>query len=359
MSRRVYWFAALLSAGIVTTVHAQGASWRLSTQPVARVGIGESDGDMLLAPSGATKLPNGNFVVGDVDAFAIKEYSASGKFLRKYGRKGNGPGEISYIFPLMRCGDALVANDLGGGPAQLVFDHDGTYKRKFRIPAQIYRLSCNTHLQFAVTGWEIRGMAKEGSYRPVSPYLLARADSTTPILLGELPGPDRIGNRPLPLGRDPRMAIGPNRVYIGLGDSLHILVYDLSGKPLPALSARAPRIATTPADFTAEMEREIAMVGEKARPAIEKQYATMTPPKFLPATRDLIVDADGNLWVQHFPRATAKTVTWTTFSPAGRVLATTAVPTDLEVYEIGRDYVLGRIVNDDGIPEVRAYALTR
>lgn len=352
--------AVCLSASIATTVSAQGTTWTVSSQPVVRLGIGESDGDILLAPSGASKLPNGNFVVGDVDAFAIKEYSSTGKFVRKYARKGSGPGEISYIFPLMRCGDALVANDLAGGPAQSVFSLGGTYQRKFRIPIQIYRLGCNADMRFAITGWEIKGVAKEGNYRPVSPYYVARADSSAPTLLGELPGPDRINNRPLPLGRDPRMAIGPTRVYIALGDSMSVLVYDLAGKPLPALNVHVPRVAATRADFDAEMEREIAMMGEKARAGIEKQYATIAPPKFLPATRDMVVDTEGNVWVQHYPRATLKTVAWTTFSPAGKVLATTALPSELEVYEIGRDYVLGRMINpNDGAPEVRMYSLKR
>lgn len=40
--------------------------------------------------------------------------------------------------------------------------------------------------------------------------------------------------------------------------------------------------------------------------------------------------------------------------------ATVPLPTALEVYEVGRDYVLGRYVDaDESVPEVRLYAVTR
>lgn len=68
----------------------------------------------------------------------------------------------------------------------------------------------------------------------------------------------------------------------------------------------------------------------------------------------------GNVWVQHYPRAASASVAWTVFSPAGVHLGATQTPAALEVYEIDRDYVLGRYLHpDDGVPEVREYRLTR
>jgi hypothetical protein len=86
-----------------------------------------------------------------------------------------------------------------------------------------------------------------------------------------------------------------------------------------------PRVAATGEDLDAEREREIAMRGEKARKSLELEYATIPLTKFLPATRDLIVDTDGNVWVQHFPRAGAKTVPWTLISYDGKELDTVAL----------------------------------
>jgi hypothetical protein len=73
-----------------------------------------------------------------------------------------------------------------------------------------------------------------------------------------------------------------------------------------------------------------------------------------------VVDADGWLWVQDYPRAFDRTVAWTVFDRTGTQRATVAMPRDLEPYEIGRDHVLGRYVDhDEGVPEVRMYRLQR
>lgn len=359
VTRAVLTLAALASVSSARLLFGQGVTWSVADVPIVRIGTEELTNSLLVAPTGATRLPNGNFVVGDLDEFSIKEFSPKGEPLRKYGRKGSGPGEVSYMFPLLRCGDALVANDLGSGSLQSVFEVSGKFVKSFRLTPLPYRLACNAKMKFAVIGWETKGIRKEGAYRPMNPFYVAQPDSA-PILIGEFPGAERIGNRPLPLGRDARMAIGATRVYVALGDSVSILVFDLNGKQITVFNARQPRVEATKDDLVAEMEREIARTGEKSRSRISREYSTMPLVKFLPATRDLVVDAEGNLWVQHFPRSSRATVTWTTFSLTGKVLATTQLPAGLEVYEIGRDYVLGRIVDaGSDLPEVRLFALVR
>ena len=98
----------------------------------------------------------------------------------------------------------------------------------------------------------------------------------------------------------------------------------------------------------------------RARAQIERAFTTTPLAKYLPSTRDLIVDSDDNLWVQHYPGASSKSVAWTVVSADGTMRATVLLPTALEVHEIGCDHVLGRYVDaDESVPEVRLYALTR
>jgi hypothetical protein len=85
-----------------------------------------------------------------------------------------------------------------------------------------------------------------------------------------IPGADG----PYPLGREPRVVMG---------------------------RTRAPRILATKDDIEAAREPEMATMGEKARRSIERSYAAMPLAKYLPCTRDLLVDAADNLWVQHYP----------------------------------------------------------
>lgn len=344
----------------VATASAQPARWTIDAAPTVRLGASDAPDAILSAPAGATRLPNGNIVVGDVAAFALREFSPQGALVKKYARKGSGPGEVTYLAPLLRCGDTLVAHDIAGMDSK--FRLDGTFISAFRLKPQPYRLSCNARGQFIVMGWSREHNA--GVSRPNVTYSLARADTSAGSALAELPGGDRMGipggEGPYPLGREPFIAIGSTRAYVALADSLEVRVFDLTGKPLPSLVAPFTRTNATKADLDADMERTIAMMGESRRKMIERDYANVPLAPYLPATRALLLDAEENVWVQHYPRAASNTVQWTVFGSNGRVRATLQLPTALDVYEIGRDYVLGRYIDpDESVPEVRLYKLNR
>jgi len=323
-----------------------------------RIGTSDKPDELLAAPAGATRLPSGDIVVGDLGNFALREFTPKGALVQKYARKGKGPGEVEYLAPLLRCGDSLLVNDIAGMLS--MYSLSGTFARAFRFKTMPYRFACNRTGHVVTMGWESNSNIRPEVNRSNAAYWIARTDTSANVPLGTMPGSERIGERPYPLGREPRVAIGPTRAYVALADSFVVRVFGLDGNALPSLSAPVARVAATQADMDAEREREIAMIGEKWRASLERAYAAYPLPRFLPATRELVVDSDANLWVQHYPRASAKTVTWTVFSVAGAIIANVTLPTALEVYEIGRDYVLGRYIDpDEGVPEVRLYPLAR
>jgi hypothetical protein len=83
-------------------------------------------------------------------------------------------------------------------------------------------------------------------------------------------------------------------------------------------------------------------------------------PPTLPAYTALIVDSEDLVWVRAFPRGTGGTAPWSVFASSGALIAEVAVPRHLEVFEIGRDYLLGRYLDPaEAIPEVRLYRLDR
>jgi hypothetical protein len=86
----------------------------------------------------------------------------------------------------------------------------------------------------------------------------------------------------------------------------------------------------------------------------------MSLPKTLPPYAAFVVDSDDLLWVQDYPRPQFPTVRWSIFDRSSRAIAEAAMPTHFEVYEIGRDYVLGRYLDpEEAVPEVRLYRLSR
>ena len=338
---------------------AQSRAWTIDPVPTLRVGNGASEAEQFEAVVGATRLPNGQLLVGDRGEHALLVFDEKGALVRKFGRKGKGPGEVTFMSALLRCGDTIVTTDIVGSRVSQ-FSLDGTFLRSFRFAGTIYRSACSPNGRFVHHGWESDKDMQDGVYRALVPYWITRADSAPGVPLGRLAGSERFATRPLPLGREPRVAIGRTHAYVALADSVFIRRFSFDGKEASPMRLEYSPVASTDADVNAAKEWEVALLGEKRRKVVEADYAKIPHAKTLPATRDLVVDVDGNLWVQRFPRAGIPTVRWDVFAPTGAALASIGLPATFELYEVGRDYVLGRYIDpNEGIPEVRSYRLRR
>jgi hypothetical protein len=343
----------------IESADAQSRAWTIDPAPTLRVGNGASEAEQFQAVVGATRLPNGHVLVGDRGDYSLLVFDERGAPVRKFGRKGKGPGEVSAISWLLRCGDTVVTSDITGSRVSM-FSLNGDFVRSFRFTGVIYRSACGPTGRFVHYAWERDQDSKAGIYRALVPFWITRADSASGVPLGRFPGSERFNNSPLPVGKEPRVAIGRTHAYVALADSVFVRTFTFDGKEGAPLRLAASPVASTIADKRADMETMIAIVGEKARNSVETLYSSMPYAKTLPATRDLVVDTEGNLWVQRYPRGGAPTVRWDVFAPGGVVLASLQLPSTFELYEVGRDYVLGRYIDpNEGIPEVRSYRLRR
>ena len=371
-ARRALVLAFLLMAA-ATAAPAQSARWVVAPAPSIRLGGDETDTIATFAVvEGATRLPDGSILVGDRAAdFALKRFSAKGALVQRFARKGTGPGEIDYLARLSRCGDSLYTYDIDGYRQQ-VFTLDGRYVRVFRFsgPGNTpYHTACNAAARFAHFGWETRGQMKGGIYRGPVPVWMSGADSAVGAVFDSRPGSERWGqvvdkqlrgSRPLPLGKEPVIGIGRTRVYLGTADRFELGVFDFTGRRVATLRREEQPQAVTSDDIRDYVELQIAERGDNRRASIEREFAEIEFPKTLPAYTALLVDSEDLAWVRHFPRGSSVLVKWTVFSASGAIIAEVDVPRHLEVFEIGRDYLLGRWFDpDEAIPEVRLYPLRR
>lgn len=224
-----------------------------------------------------------------------------------------------------------------------------------------YRTACNRNGTFVHYGWDNSKDSKPGiPYRSQVPVWISAGDSSKGTLIATVKGSERYDQGPQPLGRETRVALGSDRVYVGEADSYDIKVFDLSGKPLPSIHKTVKPIAVTKQDINDDADRLIAMMGEKYRKGIEAEYAKTPMPKTLPPYRELVVAVDDNLWVRDYARTGPDKVVWTAFDKRGKQLSEVTLPNALEVYEIGQDYILGRYIDENaGAPEVRKYRLIK
>ena len=69
-----------------------------------------------------------------------------------------------------------------------------------------------------------------------------------------------------------------------------------------------------------------------------------------------------HLWVEEYeaPGEEWPGVLWTVFDPDGRVLGFVETPEELEIYEIGADYIVGKAEDEEfGVESVQVWRLER
>ncbi len=362
---------AMLCLVSITPRAQQSPRWELGAEPVLTLGLDDGDSNALLQVIVfATRLPDGSILVGDRGEFALKHFDGSGLFRRAFARKGSGPGEVRYLGQMFRCGDSILTYDIEEGHRMSVFSLGGRYERSFRWrtpPGQSvpYVSACNGAGDFVHVGWPGTGTGRPGIHRARVPVWMSGADSSAPRMLDSVSGSERwgyaaegrfAGSRPLPLGKQPVVGVGRSRALVGDANRFMVSGYDLARRRIASVERSVVPTAVSQRDIRDEIERAVAKSGESRRAQVERGYAAITFPATVPAYTHLVIDSEDFAWVRPFPRSGAREARWSVFSPSGTFVGEVAIPSHLEVFEIGRDYVLGRfLAPDEAIPQVRLY----
>jgi hypothetical protein len=120
-------------------------------------------------------------------------------------------------------------------------------------------------------------------------------------------------------------------------------------------------LAVTDADlerFNA-VQFELAPDDSAMRQAIAARTKSLPIPPSRPAYGRIAVDHAGLLWISEAHVPIAAPVHWTAIAPGVGVLGQVDMPGHFDVYEIGKDYVLGRWTDEDGVQHVRVHELRR
>jgi hypothetical protein len=347
------------------------ATWRIDSAPI--VSLGDSGGEF--GPpfgfvQGATLVGDTMIVLGDRENHQLRLFDSEGNLIRTFGRQGEGPGEYRYLYHFQRCGDSLHVSDIHRALWN-VYSTDGRYVRSYPDwspgtgAKPTFALACNADGLFVRYPYPSTDVQEIIKVRPMVPIWLANASGDIVADLGDFPGPELLvrGWRSwdlYPLGKLTAIAIGKDRVYVGLADTSSILTYRLDGTLLSAIEPPFPPRATTEADR--ERYRLLDTLGQ--HPLIVggalRRWESFQFPDTLPSYSALRVDAADLLWVRAFSPASGSVVRWVALTQTGTFVGDVDLPVTLEVAEIGIDYVLG-IETDlmDGSQHVRAYRLYR
>jgi hypothetical protein len=240
----------------------------------------------------------GQIYIGDNSDMAIKVFDPQGKYLRAIGRKGEGPGEFTFIGDMVPLPDGrLLVTDFQARRTSF-FDYEGQFLVSYPWKKNFLKVHLATESSCTL---------EEGVYtEEVRERWIKKIDFAGEELMsfGKFSFPEikmvQVGEGMISTSvpwTPASVFAGDNSrqwLYHCPGDQYLIEVYDQEGKlfrkidrPYEAVPVTDDDINEIKSDYTKRPDSPAA-----------KLYAQMEFPRVKPVSDRLIVDSDGNLWLR-------------------------------------------------------------
>lgn len=360
---------------LATPVGAQ-ARWSVDAKPIFDVkGVDDAGTVMFGTANWATRLANGTVAIADGATPAVQFITADGKLIKSAGRAGQGPGDFRIITWIAQCAkDTVFAWDF----AQMritTYDAAGTLGRTFAFgnPGGPPTFSACSPSGALVMFGAPRRVPPASPPDPNAGYAIMSM-TASPMIIGprgdtlarlsevalvDFVGTGRGGGAvPRPLGPGTSAALSGDRVFLSRADSGIIAVHSFDGKRVGTIPLRVPERAPTAAQYARATEVILAMVPAASRERARVPVMAAPMPAKLPAVSGVFVDPSGLVWALLSSPGDPDT-RLRAFRADGTIVADMTVPINMNVFEVGADYVLGAHADADDEMHVVAFRLRK
>jgi hypothetical protein len=367
-------------------------AWRIDTTDVVSIGVVEGAPEYMIGRlAGALRRPDGSILIADAIAHEIRVFDERGRFLRKVGRAGDGPGEYGWLYNMYAKGDSVVVMDNEGGRITML-GPDLEYAHRYRPRLR------ETVAQDMMTSHSVRGFFVDGRIL-VSDYLSScgaqRRDGGFCVDSSAYYRTDGQGPAEANYGRfvsarsemyrrpdanigisEPHpqafTAVHGDRFYYADAERFEVSVYGPDG----ALE-RLIRVAADPPRYD---RREIFRPipddgsGDPRRAELRRHFddiiRTVRVPDPLPHFSDMIIDEGGRIWLREYqpPGVADRAPRWFIFDADGRLrwslrsprtLVRSPAPWARWNPQIGEDFVLSSARDELDVASVVLYRLRK
>jgi hypothetical protein len=350
-------------------------AWSVDAEPLLAIGgLSAPESHQLFQISGATRLPDGRLAVASAGTHDVRVYSPEGELVGRFGRQGDGPEEFREPGVVGRYGaDTLVVFDamlsrvswihaeggfLGSAPASWG-------GKGFPVAGRL--LEDGSILVGGGMSFSSEAGFPTGVIRPESTFGWLRRNGEA-VFLGDFPAAEMFARateqgfmaRGVPFARVTVAAPGRGGVWLGTGDdwTLQLLAPDGTARRVAhATGSLRPVTASERSAYVEEAVSETSTENEARQ--LRELLAEMPFPAHYPPYRSLVGDAAGNLWVEAYGGPGEEVPSWTVLDPLGRGVTRLTTPPRTRVLEIGRDYLLGRTLDDLGVESLTLWRLRR
>ena len=346
--------------------------WRVD-DPITQIGGTTVDPKwQLYDVRGAMRRSDGAVLIANAGENELRLVDPDGVLTMTIGRQGGGPGEFWRIAGLIR----------GADDTAYVFD-----SRQQRISA---------FTDFEELAWEetvkplARTFASVGRFEDGRWYALEEGrlwggrrgtltqDSVRLVFFDEMLRNPRVGAIVPGLvtasftgvrGEDGKMMapFSPRPVVHEYGDCLFlssgadfdISVHRSDGRLVGIVRNQWDMSAVDSDAVDSWIRARVDRVPEEARPIMERVLSRVPRPNHIPPFSDLVVDALGYIWLQQYAPPDGPSKKWVVFLPDGTPYGRMEMPELLQVYEVGRDYLVGKWTTPGGEEAIGVFPLHR
>lgn len=368
------------SAGITIVENTGGIwreddAWRLSSEPLVDIGVLDGEPEyQLYQVMGSTRLADGRIVVVDGGSQEVRFYDAEGTYLTAVGGKGEGPGEFSFIGWIGRLPDDSIAVWDIMQSRLSILSPDARFVRSVTvdpIEGQTRPMMAGVFEDgslFAVPGFSFTFTPGTKTTRDTSVYIRLGLDGAVVDTIGHfldneqatVAGEGGAFRTTPPFGRSTYKAVHGDAVYVADNEHYEVAVHGVDGVLRRLIRKTHEPLPVTAADLSAARERMLeGESDENFRKMRERIFDEIPLHKTMPAFSNLVVDSEGNIWIQEYRRPGDDEPRWTVFDPSGQMLGTLTLPAQFRVTEIGSDYVLGVWRDEFDVEHVQLYGLEK
>lgn len=356
----------------------KGQEWRVSAEPVTDVGVADGDPNHQFSRvSHALRLSDGTLLVADGQANEIRAFDAQGRFVRKMGRSGGGPGEFRGLESLhLLPGDTVAAYDYMAGRLSY-FAPGGAFVRAVTVEPVDGKLPPRPLGFFGDGRMLVTPLYNPNFVNSPKPtrdtvtLAVYSAAGTQTASLGRVPGQETVtimggegSNRmamrqppPYPLATS--FAVSGSRVLVGDPARYELVERRPDGAVVRLIRRAGAREPVTQEDRDAYIERRRqGQRDARFRQMEERLIKALTFPEHKPFFTAVVLDAAGNAWVRRDDAPDAETP-WDVFDAEGRLLGTVTTPAGLRVTQVGQDFIVGTWSDELEVPHVRVYRLEK
>ncbi len=359
----------------------RGQAWQLSEDPVVNLGDTVGDPNYIFSQiTGATRLADGTIVVANNGTKELRFYDGNGSAKATVGGAA-GRIEFTAIEWLGRFdANSVVAYD---GPVRLsVFDgmgnlgHETSLVLSFQAPPGAVRGVFSDSSLMVIRGvshW-VRSMRAEGNTPqgllrgPTSVFRYSHESGQLVNGLGTYAGSEQIfrtGRTRIvhvnarPFGRDASIAVSGNNLYVGTQDEFEIRKIANNDSLVTLIRVARDNPPVTQDHLDRYKNARLANVHARERADREAELDALPYPETMPAYGSIIVDTEGNLWVENHRPFAGEQPVWTVFDSSHHMLGTVETPVRFHIFDIGADYVLGRWVGQDRVERIHMYSIEK